>query len=115
MARSPEPITTDRAIYEESWLWIPGSPLTRRPGMTSSEIHLVAALEREDLARVVRRRDLQSESLENLAHPGHLLRVRFRKLARPDPQRVLHADAHVATHRGGLRGDAHLVGARAEH
>src|ERR1700681_2905687 len=33
---SPESITPDRAYRSPLWLWIPGSPLARRPGMTAS-------------------------------------------------------------------------------
>src|SRR6187402_367593 len=79
------------------------------------EIHLVAALERKNLARLVGAGDLQSQSFQDLPDLLDLLGVALGELARPDPERVLHADANVATHRRGLGGDSHLVGAGAQH
>lgn len=38
MARLRQP-----AYFESLWLWIPGSTLTRRPGMTTEKAHLAAA------------------------------------------------------------------------
>src|SRR3974390_2254299 len=78
------------------------------------EIHLVAALKRQDLARFIGRGDFEAEALDDLAHLGDLLRVGLGKLAGPEPQRVLHADTHVAAHRQNLSRHTHLRGAGAE-
>src|SRR5947207_8097598 len=86
------------------------------PGTTSkSKIHPVPALEHQDFARLIRRRDFQSQPLDDLARLGDLRGIRLGELAGADPQRVLKADAYVAAHRGCHRGDLHLVAARAEH
>src|SRR6185295_18415839 len=77
----------------------------------TSERDLVAALEREDLARLIGRGDLAAEPFENLAHIPDLLGVALGELAGPDPERILHADADVAAHRRSLRRDPHLRGA----
>ena len=68
------------------WAYGYGSraPRFARPRDDGSEIHLVAALEREDFARVVGRRDLQSQPFEDLPHLGDLLGVRLGELARAD-------------------------------
>src|SRR6202008_750339 len=79
------------------------------------ERHLVAALEREDFAGLVGIGDLQPKSLQDLAHLGDLLRIRFGEFPGADPERILHADADMATHGGGERRDAHLVGPGTEH
>src|SRR3954471_21751256 len=79
------------------------------------EIHPVAALELQDLAGLVRGRDLEAEALDDLARLHDLLGVRFRELAGPDLERVLETDAHVAAHRGRHGGDRQLVAAGAEY
>ena len=48
----------------------------------ASEVHPVAALELEDLARLVGRGDLEAEALDDLARRRDLLGVRFGELAR---------------------------------
>src|SRR5256885_3043173 len=80
------------------------SPQGRGEAERVSEIHLVAALEHQDFARLIGRRDLEAEALDDLTRLGDLLRVRLRELAGPDPERVFQAHAHVAAHRGRLRG-----------
>src|ERR1043166_4678501 len=58
-AASPESIATMFSAQSTALgLWVPGSARSRGPGTTASEIHLVAALEHQDLARLVGRRDL---------------------------------------------------------
>src|SRR5581483_3390748 len=74
-----------------------------------SERDLVAALELQNLAGLVGGGDLEAQSLDDLAHLRHLLGVALGEAAGTQPQRVLEADAHVAAHGGGLRGDGHLV------
>src|SRR5207302_8330463 len=64
-----------------------------------SEADLVAALQLQHLAGVVRRGELEAEAFDDLPGPGDLLGIRFRQLAGADPQRVLQADADVAAHR----------------
>src|SRR5260221_359468 len=81
----------------------------------SSKSHLVAALEREDFPRLIRARDLQPEALENFADICDLLSIRLGQLARANPERILHADPHIAAHRRGHSRHAHLVGACAQH
>src|SRR6185312_11377129 len=80
-----------------------------------SEIHPIGPLQPEDLARVVGRRDLEAQALDDLPHLADLLGIRGRELAGPDPYRILEADAHVAAHRGRHGGDRHLIATGAEH
>src|SRR5690242_13461639 len=63
-----------------------------------SEPDLVAALELQHLARLVRARDGEAEPFDDLAHRAHLLRVALGELAGAEPERVLEADADVAAH-----------------
>ena len=67
------------------------------------------------LPRIVRRRDLEPQPLDDLPRRAHLRRVRLGELARSEPQAVLEPDAHVAAHRGRHRSDRQLVAAGAEH
>src|SRR3954471_8845828 len=96
-------IPTPLALLRESALPF-GEAAVRR-----SKIHAVAALELQDLAGLVRGRDLEAEALDDLARLHDLRRVRFGELAGPDPERVLEPDAHVAAHRGRHGGDRQLV------
>src|SRR5688500_6747738 len=84
-------------------------------GYDALEIHLVPALERQDLARFVGRRYLEAEALEDLPRQPDLLCIAAGEPARPGPQRILEPDAHIATHRGSLGGDAELRRAGAEN
>ena len=52
----------------------------------------------QDLARLVGRRDLQAEPLDDLARLRHLLGVDFGQPARADPQAVLEPDPDIAAH-----------------
>src|SRR5579862_4990638 len=81
----------------------------------SSEANLVGALQLKHFAGVIRRGELEAEALDDLAGPFYLRRVRGCELAGADPERILEADAHIATHRGGHGGDRHLIAAGAEH
>jgi hypothetical protein len=49
------------------------------------EPNLVAAFERQDFARFVRRGDRNAEALDDLAHLGHLLGIGPGELAGTDP------------------------------
>src|SRR6056297_1296355 len=69
----------------------------------------------EYLARLVGRRDLQTEPFDDRADETDLLGVRGRLFARTDPERVLETHPDMPAHRGRGRGNAHLVAARAEH
>ena len=65
--------------------WIPscaGMSGYRRP----LKRHLVAALERKDLARLIRAGDVQPKPFKDLAHLGDLLCIRFSELSRTDPE-----------------------------
>src|SRR4051812_47914100 len=53
---------------------VPGLAALARDDSRALEIHLVAALEREDLARIIRRGDLEPQSFQDLAHLRDLLR-----------------------------------------
>src|ERR1700730_433794 len=77
--------------------------------------HLVSALELEDRTRVIGARDFETKSLDDLPDFCDLRGVRFGELSRSEPQRILKANTHVATHRGRHRGDGHLIAARAQH
>src|SRR5216683_3043932 len=91
--------------------------IARRRGRrhSPSEPDLIAALEREDLARLVRAGELEPEALDDLACSLDLHGVRLGELARADPQRIFEPDPHVTAHGGGHRGDRHLVAAGTEH
>src|SRR5688500_2815831 len=79
------------------------------------ESHISSSFELEHLARVVRRRHRQPQFFQHALRLRHLLGVRFRELAAPEPQAVLEPDAHVSAHHRRLRRDRHLVAPRAEH
>ena len=65
--------------------------------------------------RIVGRRDLEPQPLDDLPRRAHLRGIRLGELAGSEPQAVLEPDAHVAAHRRRLRGDRQLVAAGAEH
>src|SRR2546423_14095161 len=101
--------------YPARSLQITGSPAFAGDDTPVSKPDLVAALERKDFARLVRAREREPEPFHDLARLLDLHGVRLGKLAGPDPQRILEADAHVAAHGGRHGGDRHLVAAGAEH
>src|SRR5579872_4064619 len=86
---SSEVMRESLAVYNRA------SRRTISENSSSSKRHLIATLERENLARLVGRGDLVAEAFEDLAHLRDLLGIRFGELAGADPQRVLHADANV--------------------
>src|SRR6266853_1418860 len=88
---------------------------SRRRIAIELEAHCVPAFEMQDLARLVGRRDLEAELVENRADLLHLLRVGRGELALVDPQAVLETHAHVAAELCGLTRNRHLVPSRPEH
>src|SRR5690242_3855275 len=72
-----------------------------------SERHRVAALQGEQLARLLRRGDVERQVLEDGADAGDLLGVALRELALAEIEAVLEADTDVAAHdrRGGDEGE----------
>src|SRR5207302_5653026 len=73
-----------------------------------SKLRSIRPLERQNLARLLRRRHLISELLDQAARLRHLLGVAFGELAAADVQAVLETDAHVAAHHHRLRRERHL-------
>ncbi len=71
-------------------------PGDRRVGEGLLEGDPVAALELENGAGLVRGRDLEPETLDDLPGELHLLGIRLREPAAPGPEAVLEADADVA-------------------
>src|SRR5690349_10843599 len=59
------------------------------------ERHIARSLELQHIARVVRRRNGETELLQDAPRLRHLLRVRLRELAAAKPQAVFEAHAHV--------------------
>src|ERR1700723_3238546 len=68
------------------WRMRAGSGALRQ--QSDSESDLVAAFQRQDLPRLVGRRDLQAKSFDDLANLRHLIGIRLRELAGADPQAV---------------------------
>src|SRR5690606_14078532 len=79
------------------------------PAGRASERYCVLALQAKQAPRLVRRRDLAPEVLENRSNLSHLLGVAACELALRDEQAVLEPDAHVAAEQRGLRAEAHLM------
>src|SRR6516162_11851905 len=75
----------------------------------------VRALQPEHRARVLRRRHLEAELLDQAPRLAHLLGVAFGELAAADEQAVFEADAHVAAHHHRLGCEGHLEAAGAKH
>src|SRR6516165_10967984 len=68
------------------------SSIRATTGLRILERDLVGALEREDLARLVGRGDLEPQPFEDLARHADLVGIGGGELALADPQRVLEAD-----------------------
>ena len=79
------------------------------------ERDLVGALEVEDFACLVGRRNVDVQRFQNDADALHLFRAGDSQAARPDPQRVLQADAHVGPHGGANGGQLNLAATGAEN
>src|SRR6185437_2939163 len=108
-------IVSSEAMRESLAVYSRGSRRTISENSSRSKRHLISALERKNLARLVGRRDLVAKAFENLAHLRDLLGVRLGEPAGADPERILHADAHVAAHRRRHGGNPHLALPGAEH
>src|SRR6266849_9172616 len=63
-----------------------------------SERYRVAALEREHVARLPGRGDLQRQVLEDGADARHLVGIGLRQLPLADEERILEPDADIAAH-----------------
>src|SRR5579872_4897687 len=87
------------------------------PGVQSSflERDFITTFEGKDFSGFVWCCDLFAQALDDLAREGHLLGVGFGEFAAPRPKTVLEPDTDVRAHGGGLRGNAQLAGAGAEH
>src|SRR5439155_21409292 len=81
----------------------------------ASKLRPIGALEPEHRRRLVWRRHLITELLDQAARLRDLLGVACRELAAADIQAVLETDAHVAAHHHRLGGEWHLVAAGPEH
>src|SRR5215471_14430821 len=96
-----------------------GSPLPRGRATTtcssSLKLHPVRAFEPEQLPRLVRRRDVVTEVLDDAANLGDLLGVALGELARTDIERILQTHPHIAAdhRRGGA--EIHLMAAAGQH
>src|ERR1700733_13221902 len=86
MPRAPPVTMAVRLLRSMAFIWI------------SLEFHPIGALEPEHLPRLGRRGDLVAEILDDTADLCHLLGIARRQLARPDIERVLQPDAHIAAH-----------------
>src|SRR5262252_2279022 len=97
--------------------WVPAfagmSEEARR--LATSKLRPVRALQAEHRARVLRRRHLEAELLDQAPRLAHLLGVAFGQLAAADEQAVFEAHAHVAAHHHRLGGERHLETPGAEH
>src|ERR1700730_12350841 len=80
-----------------------------------SELHAVRAFEAQNLARLLGRRDLIAELLDQTAHLANLLGIALRELAAADVEAILQAHAHVAAHHHGLGGERDLDAAGPQH
>src|SRR5262249_6528293 len=81
----------------------------------SLKLRPVLALQAEHRARVLRRRHLVAELLDQAPRLAHLLGVAFCELAATDEQAVFETHAHVAAHHHRLGGERHLETPGAEH
>ncbi len=76
---------TDRGAGPLPYGYCPDSPAVRGPTSSSLCFNLVAALEFQDVACLIRARNVETETLDDLPDEAHLLRVRAGEpaLARP--------------------------------
>ena len=81
----------------------------------ASEVDVVPALEIQDFARFIGRRDFQTQAFDQGTRAFDLIGIGFGQLARAVPQRVFQPHAHIAAHCQRLRRYRHLVAAGAQH
>src|SRR6476661_4264866 len=96
--------------------WIPaftGMTKERNARLTLKR-HLIAALELQDLPRLVRRCDLKGEAFQHLADDADLIGVGFGKLAGAGPKRILETDAYIGAHGGADGGEGDLIATGAQ-
>src|SRR5215510_7405281 len=84
-----------------SWHWSSFSPMLMAAYLIvevhrRSKLHPVRALERQHLARLLRRGGLEPELGDDAADFRHLLGIAGREFSRADIEAVLQPDAHVA-------------------
>src|SRR3569623_1422651 len=84
---------------------VPPVSVAKRIGLKA---HLVAALQPQHRAGLVRGRDLDVERFEDRAHFRHLLRVARRQFALADIEAVLQPAANAAAQQRALRQELHL-------
>src|SRR5689334_8819076 len=77
--------------------------------------NLIAALQRQDFARIVGRGDLEPQTLDDPAHLSHLVGVRLGQSTPAEPEAVLEPNADVPAHRSRLRRNRHLAAAGAQN
>src|ERR1700730_14811180 len=102
MPRAPPVMTAVRALRSMVFTWTMNFPAR-------------AALESEQLAGFVGRRDLTTEILDDAADFRHLLGIAFGEFARPDIKRILEPDAHIAADHRGRGAEIHLMPAPRQH
>src|SRR5262249_15464634 len=95
----------------------PTKPFACGPAATLRAVKLrpVLAIHAEHSVRVVGRRELVAELLDQAPRLAHLLGVAFCELAATDEQAVFETHAHVAAHHHRLGGERHLETPGAEH
>src|ERR1017187_3511513 len=79
-----------------------------------SDSDVLFSLEREHRARLGRRRDLETEFIEQAADLGDLFGIAGREPAAPDAQGVPETDSNVAAKHGRLRDQRHLMSTRGQ-
>src|SRR5689334_25290548 len=79
------------------------------PSAIASERHLVAALELQHGAGLIRRRDVERQLLDDLADAADLLGIALRQPPGAEIDAVLEPDPDIATHRRPDGGEVDLV------
>ena len=87
----------------------PARQLVSHTAALELKFNPVGTLEAERRACLGRRRNLETEFLDNPADLRHLLRIALGQLAGPDIERILKPDANVTAHHGGIGTEVHLM------
>src|SRR5215510_3825120 len=103
-----------------SWNWSSFSPMLMAAYLIvevhrRSKLHPVRALERQHLARLLRRGGLEAELGDDAADFCHLLGIAGRELSRADIEAVLQPDANVAAQHARHGAEIHLMAAAGQH